>query len=138
MTLLELCYNKPDLILLDSTNTLLRAQLPHYKQIDPDQLKLRFKRLFDALVNCIETNKIDALSKFMKQVSRERFEAGYELGEVQIAINTLEESMWRKSTELVDSDKQILAMKEVSKLLCRAKQILLSEYSLLSKEYISS
>ncbi|HJY65071.1 MAG TPA: hypothetical protein VJ455_13015 [Ignavibacteria bacterium] len=136
MTLLELCYNKPDLILLDSTNSLLRAGLPHYKDIDPDKLKLRFQRLFDSLVNCIESNKFDALHKFMETVSHERYEAGYELNEVQIAINTLEESMWRKTCEFVDSDKQINGMKEVSYLLCKAKQKLLSEYALLSKEYV--
>jgi len=136
MILLELCYNKPDLILLDSTNSLLRAQLPHYKQIIPDQLIIRYQHLFDALVNCIESNKFDAMNKFMEKVAAERFEAGYELSEVQFAVNTLEESMWKKISEMVDQDKQINALKEVSYLLCKSKQKLLSEYALLSKEYI--
>ena len=136
MTLLELCYHKPDLILLDSTNSLLRAQLPHYKEVIPDQIKLRYQHLFDGMVSCIESNKFDAMNKLMEKVAAERFEAGYELSEVQIGINTLEESMWRKTSEFVDQDKQINAMKEVSYLFCKAKQKLLSEYALLSKEYI--
>ena len=76
------------------------------------------------------------MNKLMEKVAAERFEAGYELSEVQIGINTLEESMWRKTSEFVDQDKQINAMKEVSYLFCKAKQKLLSEYALLSKEYI--
>lgn len=136
MTLLELCYNKPELILLESTETLTEWQLKHYKDVSPDNLVARFQRLFDAVVKCIETNRNDEMIKFMESVAAARYESGYELNEVQIAINTLEEVMWRKIYEFVDSDKQINAMKEVSRITCNAKQRILNEYALLSKEYI--
>jgi hypothetical protein len=136
MTLLELCYNKPELILLESTESLIECQLKHYKEISPQNLTMRFQNLFDAVVKCIETNRNDDMIKYMEKVAAARFDSGYELNEVQIAINTLEEVFWRKISEFVDGDKQINAMKEISRITCNAKQRLLNEYALLSKEYV--
>ncbi|HEY3249689.1 MAG TPA: hypothetical protein VGK25_01095 [Ignavibacteria bacterium] len=136
MTLLELCYNKPDLILLDSTDNLVRAHLKHYNQLTPEQIRYRLLNLFQSLVRCLEGDSCENMLKFMKIVSDERYESGYELSEVQTAINILEECMWRKISKFVDGDKQINAMKQVTNVLCKAKEELVSEYALLSTEYI--
>jgi hypothetical protein len=136
MTLLELLYNKPDLILLDSTDSLVRAQLQHYTQLNPEKIRLRFLKLFNALVKSVEINSCEDMVKFMEKVSDERFESGYEISEVQTAINILEETVWRKISLFVDEDKQVAAMKQVTCLLGKAKEELASEYALLSKEYV--
>jgi hypothetical protein len=136
MTLLELCYNKPDLILLDSTNCLVRAQLQHYKHLTPEKLRFRLLRLFQALVKSIEVNSCDEMDNFMEKVSDERYESGYELHEVQTAINIMEECLWKKISEFVFADQQIAAMKQVTCILSRAKDALANEYALLSREYI--
>ena len=136
MTLLELCYNKPDLILLDSTNSLVRAQLQHYKHLTPEKLRFRLLRLFQALVKSLEANSCDSMTHFMEQVSDERYESGYELQEVQTAINIMEECFWKKISEFVFADQQIAAMKQVTCILSKAKETLVNEYALLSREYI--
>ncbi|MFI5211978.1 MAG: hypothetical protein ACHQIH_03775 [Ignavibacteria bacterium] len=138
MTLLELCYNKPDRILLDSTTCLVRAHLPHYKQLSGEVIRFRLLKLFQALVKSIEVNSCDAMVTFMDKVSDERFEVGFELNEVQTAINILEESLWKMISEFVDDDKKTNAMKQVSCLLGKAKEELANEYAMLSKEYVSS
>ncbi len=137
MTLLELCYNKPDLILLDSTNSLVRAQLEHYKHLTPEKLRLRLLRLFQALVKSLEANSCESITKFMEKTSDERFESGYELHEVQTAVNIMEECLWKKIAEFVYRDQQISAMKQVTCILAKAKESLANEYSLLSTEYLS-
>jgi hypothetical protein len=137
MTLLELLYNKPDLILLDSTDNLVRAQLQHYKQLNPEKIRSRFLRLFQAVEKCVEVNSCTEIINFMEKVSDERFDSGYEIHEVQTAINILEESLWRKISDFVDGDKQVAAMKLVTCILAKAKEELASEYALLSKEYVS-
>jgi hypothetical protein len=136
MTLLELCYNKPDLILLDSTENLVKAHLQHYKHLTPEQIRYRLLNLFQSLVRCLESESCNNMLKFMKAVSDERYESGYELSEVQTAINILEECMWRMISKFVDTDKQINSMKQVTHVLCKAKGELASEYALLSSEYI--
>lgn len=136
MTLLEMLYNKPDLILLDSTDCLVRAQLQHYKQLSPERIRLRLLKLFQALVKSVEVNSCQEMVKFMEKVSEERYESGYELHEVQAAVNILEETLWKKISKFVDDDKQISAMKQIVCILSKAKEELANEYALLSKEYI--
>ena len=136
MTLLELCYNKPDLILLDSTDSLVRAQLQHYKHLTPEKLRQRLLKLFQALVKSLEANSCEEMSKFMLKVSDERYGSGYELHEVQTAVNIMEECIWQKITEFVDKDQQIYAMKQVTCILGKAKEALAGEYAMLSSENI--
>lgn len=137
MKLLEMLYNKPDLILLDSTDCLVRAHLEHYEAITPELIRSRLNRLLQALTKCVEINSTDGMIKYMNKVSDERFEVGYEVHEVQTAINILEECLWKKIQQHVDNDQQTAAMKQVTRILDTAKEELASEYALLSKEYIS-
>ena len=90
------------------------------------------------MVKSIELNSCDEMVTFMDKVSDERYEVGFELHEVQTAINIMEESLWKMISEFVDSDKKTAAMKQVSCLLGKAKQELAHEYAMLSKEYVSS
>ena len=55
MTLLEFIYNKPELILQEATNSLMRVQLPHYSKFRLDEIKKKYSNLLLALTKCIET-----------------------------------------------------------------------------------
>ncbi|MBZ0203565.1 MAG: hypothetical protein IT281_00055 [Ignavibacteria bacterium] len=133
MTLLELCYIKPEQILLDSTNCLVRAHLPHYEKFRKDGIHDRFSNLLQALTKCIEVNSCTDMLTYMNKLSDERFIMGFELQEVQTAINIFEESMWKSIAEFVDQDKQFAAMKLVTCILGKAKEELTGEYALLSR-----
>ena len=134
MTLIELLHNKPDMILLDSTDNLVRSDLEHYKKLNPENIRIRLMKLFHALIACVEAASCDKMIKHMEKVSEERFESGFEINEVETAINILEESLWRQIGKFVDSDKQVSAMKQVTCILSKAKDELANEYALLSKE----
>jgi hypothetical protein len=134
MTLIELLHQKPDLILLDSTDNLVRSNLTHYKKLNPENIRLRLMHLFQTLITCVETGSCGEMVKFMDKVSEERFESGFEIHEVQTAINILEESLWRNIGKFVDNDKQVNAMKEVTCILSKAKDEMANEYAMLSKE----
>ena len=131
MTLLELCYYKRDVILEDSVKKLEKAQLEHYKLLTTEQIKRKMLNLFHMLVKSIEVNSSEEMMEYMDKVSDKRHEAGYELQEVQSAINMLEEIMWEKVSKFVDDDLQISAIKQVTRLLSKAKIELADEYSLL-------
>ncbi len=134
MKLIELLHQKPDLILLDSTDNLVRSNLKHYKKLNPENIRIRLNHLFQTLVTCVETGSCNEMVTFMDKVSDERFESGFEIHEVQTAINILEESLWRNIGKFVDNDKQVNAMKEVTGILSKAKEEMANEYAMLSKE----
>lgn len=136
MTLLELCYNKPDLILLDSTDSLIRADLPHYVDLSPGLIRFRILKLQQALIKCIENQSCDKLLEYMKTVAVERFNQHYDLYEILTVINILEESLWKRISEFVDDDEKYKAMKKVSYLFNAAKEKLISEYASLNEEHV--
>ena len=136
MTLLEMLNNKPDLILLDSTEWLVRANLQHYKQLSPESIRLKLFRLFRALVKTVEVNSCSEVIKYMKNISEERFDSGYELYEVQTALNILEESLWKNIAKYVDEEKQVESLKLITCILGSAKEELAADYSLYCKEQV--
>ncbi|MFI5211542.1 MAG: hypothetical protein ACHQIH_01555, partial [Ignavibacteria bacterium] len=78
-------------------------------------------------------NSSDEMMEYIEKVSDLRHESGYELQEVQTAINILEECMWENINKVVDEDLQISGIKQVTRLLSKAKEELADEYSLLRK-----
>lgn len=131
MTLLELIYNKPEVILLDSTNSLVREHLPNYEKFPKDEIQERFSNLLQALTKCIELNSSNEMLSYMDKLSVERFKMGFEPREVQTAINIFEEALWKNIYEYVDEDKQFASMKHVTRILSKAKKKLASEYAFL-------
>lgn len=135
MTLLEMLYNKPDLILLDALDSLSKIHLIHYDNLKPQLIRFRLSKLLEALVKCVESSSMDEMTNFISKISDERYELGFELYEVQTVINILEESLWKKIQIFIDEDKQISAMKQVSDILSQAKERLVNEYANISKKY---
>ena len=131
MTLLELIYTKPDSILLDATNSLVRAHLPHYEKFKDSDIVERYKRLLQSVTKCVEKNSCNEMASYMDKLSDERFSMGFEPTEVQVAINIFEEALWKNITEQVDDDKQITAMKLITCIIAKAKEEMLGEYAVL-------
>lgn len=133
MTLLDLLYNKPDRVLADATNSLLRAHLPHYEKFKESDINERYRKLLISITKCVEKNSCNDLASYMDKLSDERFSMGFEPTEVQVAINIFEEALWKNISDLVDGDKQISAMKLITGIISRAKQEMLGEYAMLER-----
>ncbi len=133
MTLLDLLYNKTDRILLDATNSLVRAQLPHYRKFKESDIHAKFKKLLQDITTCVENNSCNDLVPYVDKLSDERFQMGFEPTEVQTAINILEEAVWKNIAELVDMDKQVSAMKLITCIISKAKQEMIGEYAMLER-----
>ena len=65
---------------------------------------------------------------YMDQIARERFEAGFDIHEIQTAVNVLEESIWRQISQLVPPDELAEAFGLVSTVLGAAKDALARTY----------
>ncbi len=67
---------------------------PHYPSIGEEAVRERLSILFDMLVDGLTARDLGPIVADAEQVATERFEAGYDLSEVQVAFNALEEATW--------------------------------------------
>ncbi|MBL8016544.1 MAG: hypothetical protein JNK43_04680 [Ignavibacteria bacterium] len=133
MTLLELIYEKPDLILQEATNNLMRVQLPHYSKFRREEIHKKYSNLLLALTKCIETQKCDDMISYMDLITDERFVSGFEEEEIQIALNIFEEALWKNIKSHVDEKNHFEAKRSVTAIIDKAKEAMLEEYVTLKK-----
>ncbi|HET8529448.1 MAG TPA: hypothetical protein VFL60_11085 [Gaiellaceae bacterium] len=94
----------------------------------------RLEVLFDALVDAGRTNDVHAIVEYARTVARVRFAAGYGLGDVQVAVNALEEATWKCVLAQVPPEEAAEALRVVSTVLGLAKDALAQEYVRLACE----
>ncbi len=85
-----------DAVLDEAYEALQRAHTPHYDAAGEAVTRERLTDLFDLVVSSIRDRDLAAMSRYAERVATERFEQGFDLGEVQTAFNALEEVMWRR------------------------------------------
>jgi hypothetical protein len=85
-----------DTVLDEAYEVLQRAHTPHYDAAGESLTRARLADLFDLVVSSIRDRDLAAMSLYAERVATERFEQGFDLGEVQMAFNALEEVMWRR------------------------------------------
>ncbi|MBE2219391.1 MAG: hypothetical protein IAE90_14360 [Ignavibacteria bacterium] len=133
MTLLELIYGKPELILQEATNNLMRVQLPHYSKFRREEIHKKYSSLLLALTKCIETKKCDDMISYMDLITDERFVSGFEEEEIQIALNIFEEAFWKNIRSHVDERSHFEAKKTITTIIDKAKEAMLEDYVTLKK-----
>lgn len=73
-----------------------QARLDHYEEEGLNALRKRLTVILELTLDCLETGRADAIIDWATRVAQERFAAGYDLVELQTAINILEEAFWRR------------------------------------------
>jgi hypothetical protein len=105
MTLDILLHERATEIVNDAVAAMSRAHLKHYEQAGTEHTHQRLKALFVLTARAVKEKNLGPLVAHADSVARERFEAGYDLWEVQTAFNVLEETLWtRVLRELAPSD----------------------------------
>jgi len=66
-----------------------------YRSAGTDETRRRLDTLYRAVAASVERRDLGDLLALTRAIARERFEAGYDLSEVQAAFNALEEALWR-------------------------------------------
>ena len=134
MTFLELLKTNPDKILFDATEFLVRSDLEHYNKLNPERVRARLARLYFITRECVELNSNDSIKKYMEDIGKERFESGYELYEVQTAINILEECLWKNIIERVNKNEHLSSLLRSHEIMCAAKGALAKSYMSFEKK----
>jgi len=83
-------------IVEDAASTLAGRHVRHYETTDPAEVRQRLETLFDHLLTAAESRDLTPIVAYAQQVAGDRFNAGFDLSEVQSAFNVLEEAAWRR------------------------------------------
>lgn len=134
MELVQLLEVYKDDILAEATRGLARAHLERYRSEDMQENERRLQRLYALIVKSIENRELGAIMDYARRLAQERFAAGYDLHEVQVAFNVLEEAIWRRVVREVAPSELAEALGLVSTVHGVAKDVLATTYvSLASK-----
>ena len=69
----------------------------HYVSAGPEEIRRRLDALYERVEASVGGRDLTDLLAYTRTLARERFEAGYDLSEVQAAFNALEEALWRQT-----------------------------------------
>jgi hypothetical protein len=105
-----------------------RSHARHYDLAGSEDVHVRLEALFDRLLDAVGRRDLADVLAYARHLAEERFNAGYDLSEVQTAFNALEEATWSRAFARLDAAQLAGALGLVSTVLGAAKDALAREY----------
>lgn len=126
-------------VLDEAYAALQRSHPAHYEAVGERVTRERLADLFRLVVTAIRDRDLAPVGAYSEQVAVERFNAGFDISEVQTAFNALEEAMWRRVVAAVPPDNLAEATGLVATVLGFGKDALARSYvSLASRRRVPS
>lgn len=111
----------------------------HYELEGETFTRQRLADLFDLVVTTIRTRDLAKMSGYSEQIAVERFNDGFDISEVQMAFNSLEEVLWRRVVSAEPPDDLAEAIGLLTTVLGYGKDALARKYlSLACKRHVPS
>jgi hypothetical protein len=107
---------------------LARAHVRHYESAGPEEVTRRLDALYDHLLSTLATHDVGAMIGYAVEVAEERFDARYDLEEVQAAFNALEEAIWARALAQIEPSKLAETLGLVTTILGTGKDALARKY----------
>lgn len=95
MELSQILHEHMNEILSEAENSLSRSHLAHYEKEGAEHNRQKLKALYVLAARAIAEKNLGPMLSHAETIARERYEAGFDLAEVQIAFNVLEEAAWK-------------------------------------------
>jgi hypothetical protein len=128
-----------DDIVDESTQRLSRAHLPHYEATGLGESRGRLDDLLPMVTDAVAERSLVNICHYADTVASERFEAGFDLSEVQSAFNVLEETLWHLLTSKTDAEIVTEAAGLIDTVLGAAKDTIARTWiSLASRRHVRS
>jgi hypothetical protein len=108
--------------------TVAATRTPHYAAVGHDETAQRLDALLEELVGAVRDDDLGPIVMYGRELARLRCRRGYELGEVQVAMNALEEAIWQRSFASLPAEAAGDCVRLVSTALGAAKDALAREY----------
>lgn len=117
-----------DAILSTAQEAVMRHRLVHYEAAGAAITSERLRALFDVLVRCCHDHSVEQALQYGEWLAVDRHASGHSLGEVQTAVNVLEEVVWQSLTSDAPPDALGYALGLVSTVLGAVKDRLACTY----------
>jgi hypothetical protein len=127
-TTVEFLAHERGVIVEVADAALRRAHARHYEAAGEPEVRLRLEALFDQLLQVLTERDLAGIVSHAERVAGERFDAGYDLSEVQTAFNALEEATWARALEALEPAELAEALGLVSTVLGAGKDALARRY----------
>lgn len=124
----ELLTRHREEILVEAETGLRRAHTRHYESAGHEAVRERLESLYGYLVGALERRDLGPILAYAEQIAEERFNAGYDLAEVQTAFNALEEAAWSRVFAELEPSQFAESLGLVSTVLGTAKDALARRY----------
>jgi RsbT co-antagonist protein rsbRD N-terminal domain len=111
-----------------ATAALSQSHVMHYQLLGPEQSRERLEALYDQMMDAAARRDLGNIVRYARNLAQERFSAGYDLSEVQTAINALEEATWKEVFSDMQPDQFAATLGLVSTILGAVKDALAREY----------
>ncbi len=128
MDTVEFLENERSAIIDAAQAGLGRMPVRHYQSAGEPEVNRRLEALFDHLVEGLARRDLTAMLEYAQTVAVERFDAGYDLQEVQTAFNALEEATWARALDRLEPAQLAEALGSVSTVLGCGKDALARKY----------
>jgi hypothetical protein len=126
-------------VLDEAYSALHRSHVTHYELAGEKFTRQALADLFGLVVTAIRTRDLAAMSAYSEGIAVERFNDGYDISEVQMAFNALEEAMWRRVVSAEPPDDLAEAIGLLSTVLGYGKDTVARRYlSLASRRHVPS
>ncbi len=117
-----------EVILEAAEGALGRMHAHHYETAGAEEVRQRLSVLLDQLIDGLAARDLAPIIVYAERVAEDRFTAGYDLSEVQIAFNALEEATWTRVLQGLDSSEFAEALGLISTVLGAGKDALARKY----------
>lgn len=128
MTLTELMEHERDDILAEAFAALSRSKVRGYQQAGPEQTQKRLQAVIDLTIRGVKERTLGPMVAHAESIARDRFESGFDLWEVQTALNVLEEALWTRILTKLPPGEQAQALGLTSTVLGAGKDALARTY----------
>jgi hypothetical protein len=130
----ELLDRRSGEILDAASASLVRAHPAHYETVGEAERRRRLELLFDHLRAAVDARQLDEILAYARELAAERYSTGYDLSELQTAVNALEEAIWASVFAHLAPEEYVEALGLVSTILGAAKDELAREYVVLATQ----
>jgi hypothetical protein len=96
MDLQQLLNEQADAILTEAEEAVRCSQLRSYRTAGSEVTRQRLSALFDLTVRAARERNLAPMIAHAEAIAAERFEAGFDLWEIQTAFNVLEQAIWAR------------------------------------------
>ncbi len=138
-SVLEVLDNESDRILERALEELVRSNEVHYADLGPELARQRLADLLALVNSSIAQRDLVPMIEYSTTVADERFDAGFDIREVQRAFHVLEEAIWERVVDTVEPSDLAEAIGLVGTVLGAGRDALAREYvSRASKQHVTS